>query len=804
MKTNEQKTYVRLSILNSQDDRVEFHQDPELFYILEGSMDISVSGHKSVLRQQDIFVINANEEYQYHASDDVLFVRLTIPCQLISNIMQTVDIVFRCNTTCRENGHYSELRDSLRKLLNRYIGVREHGEDFGYYTTYYNILDLLTTHFLIKITDREDLSGKGLFDERIVRINNYINANYGSQISIKTLSQQIYLSQGYLSRFFKKNYGMTFSDYLTKVRLYHAMDQMIYTEIPITRIAFECGFPNSVAFNKAFKEQYKDTPSKMRKQLKKKNEDIIQREKKQLLNRRLEEHLERDGTLHEDEKNPSYVAASINIGNSVSLLNIWGDTINIGAAADLLRFEVREHILILAQEFKFKYIRFWNIFSEEMLIDLNANQGRYNFSKLDKILDFLVENGLKPHIELGMKPRRLYKNVQNAIIEEKSDSSGIDLADWGAFLRAMMNHLVRCYRRMEINTWRMELWMDESLWGDETAVGIYYELFNTSYTIVKQFADQMEIGGCGLRLDYTETDDFGKQFLQKWRMQPCQPDFISVIYYAYERSEIRNDRYSKRITDNDDFLHRMKRIRELLSEVDLGKIKLYVTEWNLTISDRNYINDSCFKGAYIIKNVLDLYGQMDLLSYFCGTDWVSEHYDSYGLLHGGTGLLTKDGIFKPAAYAFMFLNRLFPYYVSKGDNYMITTDRHNSYTIICHNQKALNYNYYLAREDTINREHIWNYFENRETMQISLHLEGVQKGTYQIKTQQINEQYGDVLEIWGEMGYESELTRDDIKYLQRVCGSKIRIQSLKVDGDTMHIDINLMPNEIRLLRIRKL
>ena len=28
---------------------------------------------------------------------------------------------------------------------------------------------------------------------------------------------------------------------------------------------------------------------------------------------------------------------------------------------------------------------------------------------------------------------------------------------------------------------------------------------------------------------------------------------------------------------------------------------VYVTEWNLTISDRNYINDTCFKGAYVVK-----------------------------------------------------------------------------------------------------------------------------------------------------------------------------------------------------------
>ena len=75
---------------------------------------------------------------------------------------------------------------------------------------------------------------------------------------------------------------------------------------------------------------------------------------------------------------------------------------------------------------------------------------------------------------------------------------------------------------------------------------------------------------------------------------------------------------------------------------------------NLTISDRNLINDSCFKGAYILKNYIDLIDRVEGMSYFVGSDRVSEYYDTEELLFGGTGLLTKDGIQKPAMFAFHF------------------------------------------------------------------------------------------------------------------------------------------------------
>ena len=49
-------------------------------------------------------------------------------------------------------------------------------------------------------------------------------------------------------------------------------------------------------------------------------------------------------------------------------------------------------------------------------------------------------------------------------------------------------------------------------------------------------------------------------------------------------------------------------------------VKLYITEWNVSPSVRNYVNDTCFKGAYLIKNALDAYGQVDDVAYYMGTD----------------------------------------------------------------------------------------------------------------------------------------------------------------------------------------
>ena len=57
-------TSVRVHILNTPQAQVSFHQDTELFYLLDGSMDMEVMERISHLSPDDIFAVNANETYR--------------------------------------------------------------------------------------------------------------------------------------------------------------------------------------------------------------------------------------------------------------------------------------------------------------------------------------------------------------------------------------------------------------------------------------------------------------------------------------------------------------------------------------------------------------------------------------------------------------------------------------------------------------------------------------------------------------------------------------------------------------------
>lgn len=794
------KDFLQISILNRQQLHDAFHLDAQLFYLLEGTMQVAVREYTTNLKAEDVLVINANKEYQYHASADLLLVRISIPTQLISRMVQSADVVFWCDSSRENNRRYDELRKALRQLLHRYLGVRDRGEDFGYYALCYQVLDILSNYFLMRLVDREGVEDTERFENRILQIDNYIQANYDRPISSKDLAEKLYLSQGYLSRFFKRNYNMSFAEYLTGIRLYHAMDDLVYTTKPITRVAYDNGFANTAAFNKAFKDKYGRTPSVVRQELSAQKKEQARPAEDETTEQRLAQYLQQEGMQHTDDGEAGHRTVTWPARAVERLAPVW-DTINAGAAVDLLKSEVREHLLMLADQMGFTYVRFWNLFSREMLLDLHTAEQSYNFSKLDSILDFLLEHNLKPHMELGSKPRRLYRNVQTAIEQDPLDQPLPEPEVWEPFLHALMRHLQRRYHAGELDGWRMEVWFNESLRGNPEASCDYLAFFNSTASIVRQYASGLQIGGCGLRPGYDDEEQT-LEFLRAWRQQPYLPDFLSALCYAYERGQIHQDRYSRRSTDNEYLLHRVEELRTLLDREGFGDTPLWLTEWNLTVSDRNFINDTCFKGAYVVKNAIDAYGMTQRMAYFLGSDRVSEHYDSGMLLYGGTGLLTKDSILKPAGHAFRFLHMLFPYFVGKEENCLATTDGHGGFALLCHNQKELNHNYYLSREDEIQRDCTWKYYEDRTPLQLTVGLEGIADGSYQIKIYQVGLQAGSVLEAWAEMEYQPDLSRHDIQYLQRVCGPKLTIRTAEAEQGVLNLDIELQANEIRLLHIR--
>lgn len=791
----------KFQLLIQDDPREEesLHTEVELLFILEGNLDITVEQKTSHLKTEDIIVVNANKRHTLKVSGNQLIMRLLINYQMACEVFQSPEVIFWCDSSSLENGKYDELRILLRRLLKHHVETDRYEKTFGFLADCYAIMHQLTVNFMVKATDLQEREEGDRYEERLNQINQYINSNYDQPISMKDLSEKLFLSNGYLSRFFKKNYGMSFANYLTNVRVFHAADELLYTDAPITLVAYDCGFTSAAFFNKVFKKAYGVTPSEFRRRTGKQQEPEKTVEDKKGLEKRVEK-LVIDGELGEVQEEPKIVesSGSYSVSQPVRFERYWGDTINFGSASNLLHSSMREHLIILQRALNFKYVRFWSLFTRDFFI--RPDQEDFDFSQIDSILDFVLEQGMKPFIDFGMKPNVIHYEVGQTVHFE-DETLKYTAEQWEWLVRVFMRHLSLRYGQNELDDWRMELWFDEDLRLDEGEQEKYFDRFDVVYRTVKECNANIAVGGYGIRMDYGA--ERRREFLKRWAKRECRPDYISIMYYAYERGGDGRDIYARRSTDNETFLHLLGREKRLLADAGLGELPVCICEWNLTPSVRNYINDTTFKGAYIIKNIIDLYGMVQSMGYGAGSDRQYASYDTPEMLFGGTGLLAKEGILKPAAFALEFLNRLYPYYIGRDKNYLITTDCHHNYAIVCHNQQVLNYNYYLTPETEMERDSMWKYFEGRQKLRLRIDLTDVRDGQYRVKVYRINYQSGSVLDIWQELDYENELSRDDIKYFRRICEPNMTIKKVEASGGTLSLDEELLMNEIAFISIRR-
>lgn len=791
-----QQFQMKVSDVKSRNEH--FHMEIELLYILEGSMELVVGEQQFSLKKDDVVVVNENKRHSYTTTEGSLFCEISIPYEIIREAVGDTGVFLWCNSTVEQNEAYDILRGVLRKMLNQYVRGDGETHSFAQIGLFYNLLEVLSFHFLIAVRDKISASDK--YDERIDAINNYVRSRYNEQISLNELSKQLYLSNAYLSRFFKKNYGMNFAEYLTNIRLFHAVDDLVYTDTPITRIAVDNGFSSVTLFNKAFKNVYGETPKVFR------NKSRQERpEGKEAISSEIQEKLFGFLLEQKDEKTEFLPQRTLEVHADTTDVQTytknWNKAINMGRAHDFLEAGMQEHALLMKRKFGFHCMRIWNIFSEEMFVSMSSSKGIENFRNFDIVLDFFVENDIIPYLELSAIERFEISNFNEAVLHERGEEP--QLLWWKKVLEDFLKHVIQRYGRATVEKWKFDIW--DGWQGEEEKeehIVNYLKGFAEAYHLIKDRLPNSQVGGCG------STGFFQKKrlirMLELWTDFAPMPDFFSVKLYGYAKGEDGNNIFAKRTTDQDFVSNDLDRIKQLLDDYHFPVEQIYVEEWSQSLSNRNLLNDSCFRGAFNMRNMIQCIGKADLMVYSGGSDRISEYYDTKALLFGGLGMLTKDSIIKPSGYTCLFMNQLYEKYIQKSENSFITTDDHGAYGIVCHNCKKLNYYYYIADENELRQDAIWQYYEDTDGLHMNFRLHNVENGVYQIQIQQINENSGSIVDQWKAMNYYDDLPREVVQYLQRMSQPQMSLYRVKVEDGELYIPMKLLANEIAYISVEKL
>ncbi len=92
-----------------------------------------------------------------------------------------------------------------------------------------------------------------------------IAERYMTNISLKQLGERFYINSAYLGQLFKKQYGMSFKDYLNMVRINKSVELLANTDMKVYEISSAVGYQSVDYFVNKFVAQRGHTPAKFRK-----------------------------------------------------------------------------------------------------------------------------------------------------------------------------------------------------------------------------------------------------------------------------------------------------------------------------------------------------------------------------------------------------------------------------------------------------------------------------------------------------------------------------------------------------------
>lgn len=122
----------------------------------------------------------------------------------------------------------------------------------------YNHTDLI--HLLKNAPDKKYLEQQMKISAVAEKVKNYIDQLYTEPIHISEVAKQLNFSWSFMSREFKKVYGISPIEYRHRLRLFHAI-KLLYLGASASESCFNSGFNSLTQFNAHFKQYFNISPS---------------------------------------------------------------------------------------------------------------------------------------------------------------------------------------------------------------------------------------------------------------------------------------------------------------------------------------------------------------------------------------------------------------------------------------------------------------------------------------------------------------------------------------------------------------
>lgn len=783
----------------------DWHTTIKLIIVLEGEATISVNDETFNLKENEVFLVNSWEIYVIYSISEFVYLELDIDLSKYNTKPKDYNVLkFRCNSLqSYDKSEYKQLKKAVFKFV-RINNNDEVGLVFKSNSLAYQILYLLMNQYLIDSSEIKELDSKYL--KTLQEIVGYIEENYKNNISLLQISSHFGYTPQYFSTFFKKYMNQNFQNYYDNLRISKTISPLIDTDMPLEQIAIENGFIDYRSYIRAFRNKYETTPSEFRKR-----KELIEKDySSSYISFNTKHYLDKIYQFEDDTKklmNPKRIKGnSINIDYSqkgTRLQKTFLNTLGVNSCSDLLKGNTKKMLEEIQNDIGFKYIRFNGLLSDDMSLYKRTLEGEeiISFVYIDEVFDYIRSLKLKPFLHFSFMPNDLAYNPNKKVYEAGYImSKPKNLNDWINLVLNVVNHMINRYGLDEVILWPISIWSspDSISFGFDDKLD-FFEFYRRTYKAIKNISSKLMVGSPDLLPFSNDAYEWDKEFLSYCLDNNCYPDFLNVHYYmnVFDLNDCK--KRVERLNKDPDSLSKF--IDKIKSQTFYRNEKINLTEWSLTTSHRNLLNDTIFISAFLVKNILQNMDRLESFTKWSLTDLTNQTQLPDQMYHGGLGLFTYNGVKKAGYNAIKLLSKLCNTVVASDDGYYVTKDK-EKFSIMLYNYEHYNDIYADGEYLSVDRFQRYNVFRMNKKNNYIFNFNELDFDYAIIKITRITKESGSSYDIYSSMSDIELAKASDVEDLKGLSIPKYEIYKRDVINNSLDLTVELNPLEVKLVEIK--
>ena len=469
--------------------------------------------------------------------------------------------------------------------------------------------------------------------------------------------------------------------------------------------------------------------------------------------------------------------------------------LSIGAdyPGTLIREDSQAQLKTTVDELGFRYIRFHAIF-HDVLGTVRIVDGRtvYDWSKIDRLYDDLLSRRIRPFVELGFTPQAMATSGQT-IFYWKGNTSHPKIAPWRELVDAFIRHLRLRYGAAEVRHWYFEVWNEPNLDGfwERADRKAYFELYSATAQAIKAIDPTLQVGGPS-----TAGAAWVPEFLAYAHETSSPVDFVTTHTYGVDHGFLdeKGQSDTKLSPSQDAIVGDVRQVRQQIGASAFPSLPLYFTEWSTSYTPRDAVHDSYISAPYILSKLKATQGMVQGMSYWTYTDLFEEPGPPPTPFHGGFGLMNREGIRKPAFFAYKYLNALRGKEIPSADAQSLLATEGTS-------TSALIWDWQQPEQQVSNRPYYTKLVPAPDAATARLNFNHLAPGKYRLRVKRTGFRANDAYSAYIEMGAPSSLSAGQLEKLRGLTRDVPEIDRKVTVGPSgaYSLDVPMRTNDVVLV-----